>query len=75
MLSPVQMGSLVALPDQEIIAQVIAKGVPADAANSTVRLISRIARESPSTPNDTVERASGTKPTSIDTILHTLVTT
>jgi NAD(P)H dehydrogenase (quinone) len=62
-----------ALPDQEIIAQVTAKGVPADAASSTVRLISQIARESPSTPTDTVERASGTKPTSIDTVLRTLV--
>ena len=64
-----------ALPDQEIIAQVIAKGVPADVANSTVRLISRIAHEVPSSPTDIVERASGTKPTSIDTILRTLFTT
>jgi NAD(P)H dehydrogenase (quinone) len=62
------------LPDQEIIALVTAKGVPADAARSTIRLISWVARESTSTPTDTVERASGTKPTSIDTILRTLVT-
>lgn len=59
------------LPDQEIIAQFTAQGVPADAANSTVRLISWIAREAPSAPTDAVERASGTKPTSIDTILRT----
>jgi NAD(P)H dehydrogenase (quinone) len=63
------------LPDQEIIAQITAKGVPADAARSTMRLISWIAHESTENPTDTVERASGTKPTSIDTILRTLVTT
>ena len=62
------------LPDQEIIAQVTAKGVPADAARSTMRLISWIAHESTETPTDTVERASGVKPTSIDTILRTLIT-
>jgi uncharacterized protein YbjT (DUF2867 family) len=62
------------LPDQEIIAQVIAKGVPADAARSTIRLISWIAYKSTDITTDTVEQASGTKPTSIDTILRTLVT-
>jgi NAD(P)H dehydrogenase (quinone) len=61
------------LPDQEIIAQVTAKGVPADAAISTMRLISWVAHASTENPTDTVERASGTKPTSIDTILRTLV--
>ena len=60
-------------PDQEIIAQVIAKGVPAEAASSMVRLISWVAREGSSTPTDTVEQAWGTKPTSIDTILRTLI--
>jgi NAD(P)H dehydrogenase (quinone) len=62
------------LPEQEIIAQVIAKGVPADAASSTVRLISWVAHEASETPTDTVERASGTKPASIDIILRMLVT-
>lgn len=61
------------LPDQEIIAQVIAKGVPADVASSTVRLMSWIARESTSAPTDIVERASGTRPASIDAILRTLI--
>ena len=61
------------LPDQEIIALVTAKGVPADVARSTMRLISWIAHGLTETPTDTVERASGTKPTSIDTILRTLV--
>jgi len=63
------------LPDQEIIAQVITKGVPADVARSTVRLISWIAQQPTDNPTDVVERASGTKPTSIDAILRTLVTT
>jgi NAD(P)H dehydrogenase (quinone) len=62
------------LPEQEIIAQVTAKGVPADAARSTVRLISWIAHELTDNPTDTVEQASGTKPTSVDTILRTLIT-
>ena len=62
------------LPDQEIIAQITAKGVPVEAASSMVRLISWVAREGSSTPTDTVERAWGTKPTSIDTISRTLVT-
>ncbi len=62
------------LPDQEIIAQITTKGVPAEAAKSTMRLISWIAHASTETPTDTVERASGTKPTSIDTILRILVT-
>jgi hypothetical protein len=38
------------------------------------QLINWIAHESTETPTDTVERASGTKPTSIDAILRTLVT-
>lgn len=63
------------LSDQEIIAQIIAKGVPAEAANATMRLISRIAHEASSTPTDIVERASGTRPASIDAILRTLITT
>ena len=61
-------------PDQEIIAQITTKGVPADVARSTMRLINWIAHGLTETPTDTVERASGTKPTSIDTILRTLVT-
>ncbi|GAC1469212.1 MAG: SDR family oxidoreductase [Ktedonobacteraceae bacterium] len=61
------------LPDQEIVARIIAKGVPAEAANSTVRLVSWVAREAPSNPTDTVERAWGTKPASIDTILRALL--
>ncbi len=62
------------LPDQEIIAQITAKGIPAEVASSMVRLISWVAREGSSTPTDIVERTSGTKPTSIDTILRTVVT-
>lgn len=61
------------LPDQEIVAQLTAQGIPLEAASATVRLVSWIAREAPSTPTDIVERASGTKPTSIDTILRTIL--
>ncbi|GAC1350053.1 MAG: hypothetical protein NVSMB27_28930 [Ktedonobacteraceae bacterium] len=60
-------------PDQEIIAQITAKGVPAEAANSMVRLLSWVAREASSTPTDTVERPWGTKPTSVDIMLRTLI--
>ncbi len=63
------------LSDQEIIAQIIAKGVPTEAANATMRLISQIAHEASSTPTDIVERASGVRPASIDAVLRILVTT
>lgn len=62
-----------ALPDQEIIALITAKGVPAEVAISTVRLISWVAHEASSTPTNIVERAWGTKPASIDTMLRTLI--
>lgn len=61
------------LPEQAIIARIIARGVPADVANSTVRLMSWIAHEATANPTDIVEQASGTRPASVDTILHTLV--
>ena len=61
------------LPDQAIVAQLTAQGVPLEAASATVRLVGWIAREAPSIPTDTVERASGTKPTSIETILRTIL--
>ncbi|MBA2392495.1 MAG: hypothetical protein H0V70_07085 [Ktedonobacteraceae bacterium] len=63
------------LPDQEIIARLIAKGIPEGAARSTVRLISWIAHEETAAPTDIVERASGIRPASVDTILRTLVIT
>ena len=58
-----------ALPDNEIIARVVAKGVPADAAGFMVRLASWIARDVPTTPTDIVERASGTRPSPVDVAL------
>jgi NAD(P)H dehydrogenase (quinone) len=67
--------TVLALPDQEIIARITAKGIPAEVAVSTVRLISWVAHEASSTPTNSVERAWGTKPTSIDTMLRTLITT
>ena len=62
-----------ALPDNEIIARVVAKGVPADAEGFMVGLASRIARDVPTTPTDTVERASGTRPSPVDLVLSTPV--
>ena len=62
------------LPDNEIIAQVEAKGVPADTAGFMVGVASWLAREVSTTPTDTVERASGTKPSPVDAILRTLFT-
>jgi NAD(P)H dehydrogenase (quinone) len=61
------------LSDQEIIAKVTAQGVSEESARSTMRLINWIAHEGTETPTDAVERASGARPTSIDTILHTLI--
>ncbi|HTK11514.1 MAG TPA: NAD(P)H-binding protein, partial [Ktedonobacteraceae bacterium] len=48
-----------ALPDDEIIARVVAKGVPADAAGFMVPMVSWLASNLSTTPTDTVERASG----------------
>lgn len=62
------------LPDNEIIAQAVAKGVPAGAAEFLVGFASWVAREVPTTPTDIVERASGTKPAPVDVVLRTLVT-
>jgi NAD(P)H dehydrogenase (quinone) len=63
-----------ALPDNEIIAQVVAKGVPAEAAGFLIGLASWIAREMVTTPTDIVEQASGVKPSPVDVVLRTLVT-
>jgi hypothetical protein len=61
------------LPDSEIIAQVVAKGVPEAAAGFVVGFASWVAREVATTPTDIVEQASGTKPTPIDVVLRSLV--
>jgi NAD(P)H dehydrogenase (quinone) len=59
------------LSDQEIIAQVTAKGVPADAARSTMRLISWVAHGLTETPTDTVERqVAPNPPRSIPSCAH-----
>lgn len=63
-----------ALPDSEIIAQVEAKGVPADTVGFMVGVASWLAREASTTPTDTVERASGTRPSPVDVVLRTLFT-
>lgn len=63
-----------ALPDNEIIARIVAKGVPADTAGFMVGLASSIARDISTTPTDIVERASGTKPSPVDVVLNAPVT-
>ena len=60
------------LPDNEIIARVVAKGVPEATANLTVGFASLIAREFRTTPTNIVEQASGTKPTPVDVVLRSL---
>ena len=58
-----------ALPDDEIIARVIAKGAPADTAGFMVSMASWLASNLSTTPTDTVERASGSKAVPVDAIL------
>lgn len=61
------------LPDSEIIAQVVAKGVPEQEAGFMIGFFGWIAREMATVPTDTVERASGVRPSPVDVILRTLV--
>ena len=61
------------LPDDEIIAQVTAKGVPVGEAKSIVSFASWIAHEASILPTPIVEQASGVKPSPIDVVLRTLV--
>jgi hypothetical protein len=58
------------LPEQEILAQVLAKGVPQAAAGFVVGFVT--GRDMAITPTDTVMRASGTEPTSVDEVLRSL---
>jgi NAD(P)H dehydrogenase (quinone) len=58
------------LSEQEILAQVMAKGVPQEAAGFVVGFAAWVAREVPTTPTDTVMRASGTKPSPVDDVLR-----
>jgi NAD(P)H dehydrogenase (quinone) len=61
------------LPGNEIIAQVVAKGVPEEAAGFVVGFASWVAREVATTPTDIVEQASGIKPAPVDVVLRLLV--
>jgi NAD(P)H dehydrogenase (quinone) len=61
------------LPDNEIIAQVVAKSVPAEVADFMIGFASWIAREAATTPTDIVEQASGTRPAPVDVVLRSLV--
>jgi NAD(P)H dehydrogenase (quinone) len=59
-------------PESEITAQIAAKGVPAEAAGFMAGFASWVAHEMATTPTDTVERASGSKPVPVDVVLRTL---
>lgn len=61
------------LPEQEILAQVLTKGIPQEAAEFVVGFTSWIARDVPTTPTDIVKRTSGTEPSSVDEVLRSLV--
>ncbi|HET8843802.1 MAG TPA: hypothetical protein VFN35_20230, partial [Ktedonobacteraceae bacterium] len=61
------------LPEKEILARVLAKGIPETAAGFVVGFAGWTAREVSTSPTDTVERASGSKPASVDAELSTLV--
>jgi NAD(P)H dehydrogenase (quinone) len=63
-----------ALPDQELIAQMAAKGLPENVAGFMGGFMGWVAREMATTPTDTVERASGTKPSPVDVVLRSAVT-
>jgi NAD(P)H dehydrogenase (quinone) len=58
------------LPEQEILAQVLAKGVPQATAGFVVGVVT--AHDMATIPTDTVMRASGTEPTSVDEVLRSL---
>lgn len=60
------------LPEKEILARVLAKGIPETAAGFVVGFAGWTAREVSTSPADTVERASGSKPVSVDAELSTL---
>jgi NAD(P)H dehydrogenase (quinone) len=60
------------LPDNEIVARIVAKGVPAETAGFMVGLASWLGATLSNTPTDIVERASGTRPVSVDEVLRTV---
>lgn len=57
-----------ALPEYEIIARVVAKGVSVGVATFMVGLANSIARDLSTVPTDIVELASGTKPSPVDVV-------
>lgn len=62
------------LPNEELLAQLVAKGIPEATAGFMVGFTSWVANEMTTTPTDIVERASGSKPASVDVFLRALVT-
>jgi NAD(P)H dehydrogenase (quinone) len=61
-----------ALPENEIIAQIMAKGVPAEVAAGVVGIASGIAHDTTSTISNIVEQATGTQASPVDGVLRFL---
>jgi NAD(P)H dehydrogenase (quinone) len=59
--------------DDEITAQIVTRGLPVETASFLAGLASWTAQKLPTSPTDIVEQASGTRPSPVDVILHTLV--
>ncbi len=60
------------LPDDEIIAQIMAKGVPAQVAAGVVSIASGVAHDTTSTVSTIVEQATGTQASPVDVVLRFL---
>ncbi len=61
------------LSDEELVAQLIAKGLPEQATGMTVGLAIWLVRVGTTKVTDAVVKITGTKPTSIDAVLRSLV--
>ena len=60
------------LPEHEIIAQIMAKGVPAQVAAGVVGIASGVAHDTTSTVSNIVEQATGTQASPVDVVLRFL---
>jgi NAD(P)H dehydrogenase (quinone) len=60
------------LPEHEILAQILANGVPAQVATGVVDMASGIAHDSTSTVSSIVEQATGTEASQVDVVLRSL---
>ncbi|GHO71989.1 hypothetical protein KSC_108810 [Ktedonobacter sp. SOSP1-52] len=60
------------LPDDEIIAQIMVKGVPAQVAAGVVGIASGVAHDTTSLVSNIVEQATGTQASPVDVVLRLL---